>query len=234
MVYIINVWQGNNKSGSSRPQSISLASQCGDEQTAGDYSKHYVTLKQIGKGAYGCVKMAYRRSDRLLAVAKFILKEKVGPAFWVDGPSGRRLPLELSLLLTLQHPHITAARAQPAAHAAAPAHRECAPYEPAGPCLSMLRQQVGPFWVDGPSGRRLPLELSLLLTLQHPHITAARAQPAAHAAAPAHRECAPYEPAGPCLSMLRQQVGPFWVDGPSGRRLPLELSLLLTLQHPHI
>ncbi|RVE43908.1 hypothetical protein evm_011419 [Chilo suppressalis] len=97
---------GNNKSGSSRPQSISLASQCGDEQTAGDYSKHYVTLKQIGKGAYGCVKMAYRRSDRLLAVAKFILKEKVGPAFWVDGPSGRRLPLELSLLLTLQHPHI--------------------------------------------------------------------------------------------------------------------------------
>ncbi|CAG9796978.1 unnamed protein product [Diatraea saccharalis] len=96
----------NNKSASSRPHSMSLASQCGDEQVAGEYSKHYVTLKQIGKGAYGCVKMAYRRSDRLLAVAKFILKEKVGAQFWVDAPDGRRVPLELSLLLTLHHPNI--------------------------------------------------------------------------------------------------------------------------------
>ncbi|KAJ2940611.1 hypothetical protein O0L34_g14717 [Tuta absoluta] len=95
-----------NKSASSRPHSMSLMSQCGEEQVAGDYSKHYVTLKQIGKGAYGCVKMAYRRSDRLLAVAKFILKEKVGAQFWVDGPDGRRLPLELSLLTTLKHPNI--------------------------------------------------------------------------------------------------------------------------------
>ncbi|CAB3239719.1 unnamed protein product [Arctia plantaginis] len=95
-----------NKSASSRPQSMSLMSQCGDEQVAGEYNKHYVTLKQIGKGAYGCVKMAYRRSDRLLTVAKFILKEKVGTQFWVDGPDGRRVPLELSLLLTLKHPNI--------------------------------------------------------------------------------------------------------------------------------
>lgn len=50
--------------------------------------------------------MAYRRSDRLLAVAKFILKEKVGSQFWVDGPDGRRVPLELSLLLTLKHTNI--------------------------------------------------------------------------------------------------------------------------------
>ncbi|XP_026731908.1 calcium/calmodulin-dependent protein kinase kinase 2-like [Trichoplusia ni] len=91
---------------SSRPQSMSLISQCGDEQVAGEYNKHFVTLKQIGKGAYGCVKMAYRRSDRLLTVAKFILKDKVGAQFWVDGPDGRRLPLELSLLLTLKHPNI--------------------------------------------------------------------------------------------------------------------------------
>ncbi|XP_060808057.1 PAS domain-containing serine/threonine-protein kinase [Amyelois transitella] len=95
-----------NKSVSSRPQSMSLMSQCGEEQTAGEYSKHYVTLKQIGKGAYGCVKMAYRRSDRLLTVAKFILKEKVGAQFWTDAPDGRRLPLELSLLLSLNHPNI--------------------------------------------------------------------------------------------------------------------------------
>ncbi|XP_026497091.1 PAS domain-containing serine/threonine-protein kinase isoform X1 [Vanessa tameamea] len=95
-----------NKSASSRPQSMSLMSQGGEEQIAGEYNKNYVTLKQIGKGAYGCVKMAYRRADRLLCVAKFILKEKVGVAFWSDAPDGRRVPLELSLLLTLDHPNI--------------------------------------------------------------------------------------------------------------------------------
>ncbi|XP_047029106.1 PAS domain-containing serine/threonine-protein kinase [Helicoverpa zea] len=95
-----------NKSAGSRPQSMSLVSQCGDEQVSGEYNKHYVTLKQIGKGAYGCVKMAYRRSDRLLTVAKFILKEKVGAQFWVDAADGTRVPLELSLLLTLKHPNI--------------------------------------------------------------------------------------------------------------------------------
>ncbi|KAJ0182722.1 hypothetical protein K1T71_002091 [Dendrolimus kikuchii] len=95
-----------NKSAGSRPHSMSLVSQCGDEQVSGEYNKHYVTLKQIGKGAYGCVKMAYRRSDKLLTVAKFILKEKVGAQFWVDGPDGRRVPLELSLLMTLKHPNI--------------------------------------------------------------------------------------------------------------------------------
>ncbi|XP_037867078.1 PAS domain-containing serine/threonine-protein kinase [Bombyx mori] len=95
-----------NKSAGSRPQSMSLVSQGGDEQVAGEYSKHYVTLKQIGKGAYGCVKMAYRRSDRLLTVTKFILKEKIGPLFLVDGPDGKKVPLELSLLLTLKHPNI--------------------------------------------------------------------------------------------------------------------------------
>ncbi|XP_050342738.1 PAS domain-containing serine/threonine-protein kinase [Nymphalis io] len=95
-----------NKSASSRPQSMSLMSQGGEEQIAGEYNKNYVTLKQIGKGAYGCVKMAYRRVDRLLCVAKFILKEKVGVAFWSDAPDGRRVPLELSLLLTLDHPNI--------------------------------------------------------------------------------------------------------------------------------
>ena len=28
---------------------MSLVSQCGDEQVSGEYNKHYVTLKQIGK-----------------------------------------------------------------------------------------------------------------------------------------------------------------------------------------
>ncbi|CAH2102855.1 unnamed protein product [Euphydryas editha] len=103
MLYVL--FQGN-KSASSRPRSMSLVSQSGEEQIAGEYNKNYATLKQIGKGAYGCVKMAYRRADRLLCVAKFILKEKVGAAFWSDAPDGRRVPLELSLLLMLNHPNI--------------------------------------------------------------------------------------------------------------------------------
>ena len=66
----------------------------------------YITKHISGKGAYGCVKMAYRRSDRLLCVAKFIVKEKVGALFWSDAPDGRRVPLELSLLMTLDHTNI--------------------------------------------------------------------------------------------------------------------------------
>ncbi|EEC14587.1 serine/threonine protein kinase, putative [Ixodes scapularis] len=38
------------------------------EYTGGIYSDHYTTLQQIGKGAYGCVKMAYRKTDRLLVL----------------------------------------------------------------------------------------------------------------------------------------------------------------------
>lgn len=47
-----DVIQKGNKSAGSRPQSMSLMSQCGDEQVSGEYNKHYVTLKQIGKYAY--------------------------------------------------------------------------------------------------------------------------------------------------------------------------------------
>lgn len=65
------------KDTSSRPNSVSLLSQCEDEQVSGEYNKYYTTLKQIGKGAFGYVKMAFRHTDRLLVVTKFILKEKV-------------------------------------------------------------------------------------------------------------------------------------------------------------
>lgn len=36
------------------------------EYIRGDYAQYYDTLQQIGKGAYGCVKMAARKSDGLL------------------------------------------------------------------------------------------------------------------------------------------------------------------------
>jgi PAS domain containing serine/threonine kinase len=41
-----------NITSTSRPHSLSVVSQCEDEQINGEYSKHYTTLKQIGKGTF--------------------------------------------------------------------------------------------------------------------------------------------------------------------------------------
>lgn len=91
----------------SRPNSMSLLSQCEEEQVCGEFSDHYTILKQIGKGAYGYVKMAYRNTDRLLVIAKFILKEKLCPQFMVVTDEKREIPMEIYLLATIvQHPNI--------------------------------------------------------------------------------------------------------------------------------
>ena len=74
--------------------------------TTGDYCDKYVTLDQIGKGAFGCVYTAYRASDKLLVVTKFIRKSKVCHDMWVDGAKGEKIPFEVSLLLALTHPGI--------------------------------------------------------------------------------------------------------------------------------
>ena len=76
-----------------------------DVLTSGDYRHHYVTLNQIGKGAFGCVYSAYRSSDKRLVVTKFIRKSKVSYDMWVDsGSSAEKIPFEASLLISLQHP----------------------------------------------------------------------------------------------------------------------------------
>lgn len=51
---------------STRLGSVSVLSQCDEDQTSGDYGEHYTTLQQIGKGAFGYVKMAFRNEDGLL------------------------------------------------------------------------------------------------------------------------------------------------------------------------
>lgn len=91
---------------STRPNSVSLLSQCEEDQISGDYSKHYTTLKQIGKGAFGYVKMAFRHTDRLLVVTKFILKEKLTPQFMVITDDKKDIPMEVYLLSTVKHPNI--------------------------------------------------------------------------------------------------------------------------------
>lgn len=91
---------------SSRPNSVSLVSQCEDDQINGEFIKHYTTLKQIGKGAYGYVKMAYRHTDRLLVVTKFILKDKLTPQFMIMTEENKDIPMEIYLLTTVKHPNI--------------------------------------------------------------------------------------------------------------------------------
>jgi PAS domain-containing serine/threonine kinase len=96
----------NITSQASRPNSLSIVSQCEDEQVSGEYSKNYTTLKQIGKGAYGFVKMAYRNSDRLLVISKFILKEKLCPNFMITTDDKNEIPMEIYLLMRVKHQNI--------------------------------------------------------------------------------------------------------------------------------
>lgn len=91
---------------SSRPNSVSLISQYEDEQFGGEYNKYYTSLKQIGKGAFGYVKLSFRHSDRLLVVTKFILKDKLPPQFMVIADDKKEIPMEVYLLSTLKHPNI--------------------------------------------------------------------------------------------------------------------------------
>lgn len=94
-----------NANQSSRPNSVSLLSQYEDEQVSGEYNKYYTSLKQIGKGAFGYVKLSFRHSDRLLVVTKFILKDKLPPQFMVIDDK-KEIPMEVYLLSTLKHPNI--------------------------------------------------------------------------------------------------------------------------------
>ncbi|KAG5677457.1 hypothetical protein PVAND_007215 [Polypedilum vanderplanki] len=96
----------NITSQASRPNSLSIISQCEEEQISGEYSKNYTTLKQIGKGAYGFVKMAYRNSDKLLVISKFILKEKLCPNFMITTEDNKEIPMEIYLLMRVKHPNI--------------------------------------------------------------------------------------------------------------------------------
>lgn len=95
-----------NANQSSRPNSVSLLSQYEDDQVSGEYNKYYTSLKQIGKGAFGYVKLSFRHSDRLLVVTKFILKDKLPPQFMVITEEKKEIPMEVYLLSTLKHPNI--------------------------------------------------------------------------------------------------------------------------------
>ena len=49
-----------------------MMTQCEDELVMGEYGERYTTLQQIGKGAYGYVKMAYRKEDSVLVSVYYV------------------------------------------------------------------------------------------------------------------------------------------------------------------
>ena len=72
----------------------------------GDYERNYHTLKSIGKGAFGFVKLATRKADKQEVVVKFIIRAKVLRNCWVDDKALGPVPLEVAQLGRLNHPNI--------------------------------------------------------------------------------------------------------------------------------
>ncbi|KAL3887875.1 hypothetical protein ACJMK2_000264 [Sinanodonta woodiana] len=72
----------------------------------GPYREYYKTQHSIGKGAFGFVKLALRKTDDQEVVVKFIKRTKVLKECWVRDPDYGLIPLEVSLLTKLDHANI--------------------------------------------------------------------------------------------------------------------------------
>ncbi|XP_046565459.1 PAS domain-containing serine/threonine-protein kinase-like [Haliotis rubra] len=73
---------------------------------SGLYDEIYDTQDCIGKGAFGFVKLGCRKMDKEEVVVKFIRRGKVLKDCWVFDDAHGRIPMEVSLLLKLNHPNI--------------------------------------------------------------------------------------------------------------------------------
>jgi len=92
-------WEGGEPTHPPSPTTLSSL-------TSGPYASKYGTLDQLGQGAFGSVRLAYKLEDRELVVTKFIIVAKVAEGGWVEGERGERAPFEASLLSSLDHPGI--------------------------------------------------------------------------------------------------------------------------------
>ncbi|XP_003197983.2 PAS domain-containing serine/threonine-protein kinase [Danio rerio] len=90
-------------------RSDSLRSSVDLEQSGaceGHFEKNYRPLRSIGKGAFGFVWLASRRSSGEEMVVKFIRKSAVVSECWVDDPDLGRVTQEVAILVRLQHPNV--------------------------------------------------------------------------------------------------------------------------------
>ncbi|XP_039617712.1 PAS domain-containing serine/threonine-protein kinase [Polypterus senegalus] len=72
----------------------------------GNFEAEYITISSLGKGAFGFVWKAQRRSDLEEVVVKFIRKEKILDDCWVEDSCLGRVSQEIAILSRLQHPNI--------------------------------------------------------------------------------------------------------------------------------
>ncbi|XP_060900547.1 PAS domain-containing serine/threonine-protein kinase isoform X1 [Labrus mixtus] len=72
----------------------------------GQFEEEYQPLQAVGKGAFGFVWKALRRSDGQEVVVKFINKARIVSDCWVDDPMLGRVSQEIALLTRVQHHNI--------------------------------------------------------------------------------------------------------------------------------
>ncbi|KAG7248079.1 hypothetical protein CRUP_035308, partial [Coryphaenoides rupestris] len=72
----------------------------------GQFEEEYQPLQAVGKGAFGFVWKALRRSDDQEVVVKFIKKARVVDDCWVEDPMLGRVSQEIAILTRVQHHNI--------------------------------------------------------------------------------------------------------------------------------
>jgi len=70
------------------------------------FNKHYIIGDLLGDGAFGFVLTAIRISDSVEVAIKFISKSKIPEDSWVDDPHIGRVPQEIAILNSINHPNI--------------------------------------------------------------------------------------------------------------------------------
>ncbi|KAF1383914.1 hypothetical protein PFLUV_G00136780 [Perca fluviatilis] len=72
----------------------------------GQFEEEYQPLNPVGKGAFGFVWEAMRRSDGLEVIVKFIKKARIVSECWVDDPMLGQVSQEIAILTRVQHHNI--------------------------------------------------------------------------------------------------------------------------------
>ncbi|XP_028831520.1 PAS domain-containing serine/threonine-protein kinase [Denticeps clupeoides] len=72
----------------------------------GQFDEEYRPQRAVGKGAFGFVWQAYRRTDGKEVVVKFIKKSRIVKDSWVDDPDMGRVSQEIAILTRLDHRNI--------------------------------------------------------------------------------------------------------------------------------
>ncbi|XP_031710858.1 PAS domain-containing serine/threonine-protein kinase [Anarrhichthys ocellatus] len=72
----------------------------------GQFEEEYQPLKAVGKGAFGFVWKAVRRSDGTDVIVKFISKARIISDCWVDDPMLGPVSQEIAILTRVQHHNI--------------------------------------------------------------------------------------------------------------------------------